>query len=161
MTIEDCDFCAIIRGELTARIVHETEHTLAFFPVHPAARGHTLVIPKTHIADFWSIDEVNAGHLSCAAMQVGHGLRRALNPQGLNIIQSSGAAATQTVFHLHIHMVPRWVGDHVGDLWPPSEQWSEIVEDQVAEAVREACSADHENRASATTAVTPTTQIDP
>lgn len=157
---EDCDFCAIIRGVRSARVVCETKHALAFFPLHPAALGHVLVVPKKHVPDFWAADDVTASHLGRALIEVAHGLKRALAPDGLNIIQSSGAAASQTVFHLHVHLVPRWFGDHIGALWPPSEPWSETVEDDVAGAVRRACSAEAET-AVRTTTTTPTKQIRP
>lgn len=136
---QECDFCRIVRGELGARVVCETEAAIAFFPLDPAALGHTLVIPRTHIADLWGLDrEVGAG-LGDALLRVAVALRAALRPDGLNVIQSSGEAASQTVLHLHIHLVPRWTSDHLGNLWPPGVPWGESVKDEVADRVRRAC----------------------
>src|SRR5207237_390139 len=108
-------------------IVCETESTLAFFPLKPAALGHTLVIPKRHVSDLWSADAALASQLMVAVLNVGRAIQLALKPEGMNLINSAGAAAWQTVFHLHLHVVPRWEGDHIKRIWPPAEPWSETV----------------------------------
>ena len=72
-------------------------------------------------------------------LRVGRAIQEALTPEGMNLISSAGEAASQTVFHLHLHVVPRWHGDHIGNIWPPSEPWSETVKDDVADAIRRAC----------------------
>jgi histidine triad (HIT) family protein len=137
--MEDCEFCRIVRGGLPARIVYESESTLAFFPLHPAVIGHTLIIPKSHVVDFLALDDGIASDLAVSTVHVGRALRRALKPEGMNAITSAGKAATQTIFHLHIHLVPRRFGDVIGDFWPPMESWPRDVEDRVAELVREEC----------------------
>lgn len=135
----DCEFCKIIRGEAPARIVYATSDTLAFFPLAPAARGHTLVVPKRHIADIWSLAPSSAQAIMPDILLVSHALRIAVEPDGLNVINSAGEAASQTVRHLHVHLVPRWYGDDIGDIWPSNEPWPEQVLDDVAEAVCTAC----------------------
>jgi histidine triad (HIT) family protein len=138
----DCDFCKIVRGELSARVIYDTEDTLAFFPLQPATSGHTLVIPKRHVPDLWTVDRPLASKLLGSVLTVSQGLRNALSPDGFNIINSSGRAATQTVFHLHVHLVPRWFDDRVGDIWPPPEPWpSDTVKDDLAHLVRECIGA--------------------
>lgn len=134
-----CEFCKIIRGEENARVVCSTLDTIAFFPLKPAALGHTLVVPKKHVQDFWSVDTSLASSLVAAAIRVGQALNKALEPDGMNLITSAGEAASQTVFHLHLHLIPRWYNDHIGSLWPPSEPWGEGVKDEIADAVRDAC----------------------
>jgi histidine triad (HIT) family protein len=116
---EGCDFCEIVRREEPARIVMRDEHVVAFFPIDPATLGHTLVIPTNHIPDIWALDDMTATMLTHATLRVARAVRTALSPDGLNIIQSNGAAATQTVQHLHVHVVPRWEGDDMGQIWPP------------------------------------------
>ena len=116
--MRDCDFCGIVRGEQTAQVVYETEAVLAFLPLNPAAPGHTLVIPRVHTPDFLSCPAPLAGTLSAAAAHVGRAVRAAVAADGMNLITSAGAAASQTVFHLHVHLVPRWDGDPLGRLWP-------------------------------------------
>lgn len=118
MTAISCPFCAIIMGEGWAREVYRDDHTVAFFPLRPATFGHTLVVPRRHIPDIWGLPEADAARLSRAVLRVAAALRAAVAPAGLNIIQSSGAAATQTVPHLHVHLVPRWAADAMGPIWP-------------------------------------------
>lgn len=118
MADTSCPFCAIIMGEGPARVVYRDDHTAAFFPLRPAALGHTLVVPRRHIPDIWELPEADAAHLSRAVLRVAAALRAAVAPDGLNIIQSNGAAATQTVPHLHVHLVPRWAADAMGPIWP-------------------------------------------
>ena len=113
-----CPFCAIIMGEGWAREVYRDDHAVAFFPLRPATLGHTLVVPRRHIPDIWELPEADAACLSRTVLRVATALRAAVTPDGLNIIQSSGAAATQTVPHLHVHLVPRWAADAMGPIWP-------------------------------------------
>jgi histidine triad (HIT) family protein len=135
----ECEFCRIIRGEESARVVCETETTLAFFPLKPAVLGHTLLIPKVHVPDLWTSRPDLGPSLMEDAIRVGKALKVALRPDGLNMITSAGEAASQTVFHLHLHLVPRWLNDRIGNIWPPAEGLSEEVKDEVADLVREAC----------------------
>lgn len=118
MATTSCPFCAIIMGEGWAREVYRDDHAMAFFPLRPAALGHTLVVPRRHIPDIWELPEADAACLSRTVLRVATALRAAVTPDGLNIIQSSGAAATQTVPHLHVHLVPRWAADAMGPIWP-------------------------------------------
>lgn len=134
-----CDFCKILMGTEEAQVVCETESALAFFPLEPAALGHTLVIPKQHVPDLWSADDTIATLVTQAAVRVGRAIKDALEPDGMNLISSAGAAASQTVFHLHLHVVPRWNRDHIGPIWPPSQPWSETVKHDIADRVRRAC----------------------
>lgn len=118
MATTSCPFCAIIMGEEWAREIYRDDHTVAFFPLQPATLGHTLVVPRRHIPDIWELPEADAACLSRTVLRVAAALRAAVTPDGLNIIQSSGAAATQTVPHLHVHLVPRWAADAMGPIWP-------------------------------------------
>jgi len=104
-------------GEGPARVVYRDDHAVAFFPLRPAALGHTLVVPRRHMPDIWELPEQTAAHLSRTVLRVAAALRAAVTPDGLNIIQSNGAAATQTVPHLHAHLVPRWAADAMGPIW--------------------------------------------
>lgn len=118
MADTSCPFCAIIMGEGPARVVYRDDHAVAFFPLRPATFGHTLVVPRRHIPDIWELPEADAACLSRTVLRGAAALRAAVAPDGLNIIQSSGAAATQTVPHLHVHLVPRWAADAMGPIWP-------------------------------------------
>jgi histidine triad (HIT) family protein len=132
----DCVFCEIVSGSAPAAIVHETETTLAFLDVAPFAHGHTLVIPKHHTEDFWSISSNAAQEVMAAAHEVGTVLRSRLSPDGMNLLQATRAPGFQTVFHMHLHVIPRWIGDTMAyPPWPkPSVDLTELV--ALAEKIR-------------------------
>lgn len=133
----DCEFCRIVAHIEQAEIVYESADALAFFPLNPAALGHTLVIPRKHVANLWRLDAAIAAPLFDATLLVAKALESALSPDGLNLINSVGEAASQTVLHLHIHLVPRWQDDHFGNIWPPSKPLDKTIESGLAEVVRD------------------------
>ena len=137
----DCQFCQIVWGERPARVVADAPDSLAFFPLRPVCPGHTIVIPKTHVRDLWAAGSPPSAGLMQAVIDVGHAIDTALRPDGLNLISSAGEAASQTVFHLHLHVVPRWASDHLGNIWPPSPPLSDEVKDEAAAAIRAAYAA--------------------
>jgi histidine triad (HIT) family protein len=137
----DCEFCQIARGERPARVVADAPDALACFPLRPVCLGHTIVIPKTHVRDLWAARSLLDTGLMQAVIDVGHAINTVLRPDGLNLISSAGEAASQTVFHLHLHVVPRWAGDHLGKLWPPSPPSADEVKDETAAAIRAAYTA--------------------
>jgi histidine triad (HIT) family protein len=132
----ECEFCEIVAREEDSREVLRTEHVVAFFPLEPATLGHTLVVPRVHFQDIWALDEETSRQLADATLKVAHALRRAINPEGLNVIQSNGDAATQTVMHFHIHLVPRRHGDGMGRIWPPETHWTEAAKDDAWAQIR-------------------------
>lgn len=143
-----CPFCRIVEKLDPAEVVYETDETLAFFPLEPATRGHTLVIPKRHIANFFDLSTSDTPALGRTVLHVAHALRHVLQPEGMNIITSAGEAASQSVNHLHVHLVPRWTGDAVGEIWPPKHPTSERVLESVADQIRAYCrseSLEHRN----------------
>ena len=145
-----CDFCAIARGIGRAEVVFENDEVIAFFPLNPATPGHTLVIPKRHIANFLVINHTQVVGLSNATLLVARAVERAIHPEGMNLITSAGRAATQTIFHLHMHVVPRWDDDALGEIWPPPRPSSRQMLNNLGELVRDAFDdrgyrqADHE-----------------
>lgn len=140
MQEKDCPFCRIAHGvDPSAEIVCEGESWLAFFPSNPATPGHTMVIPREHVADVWSLDEVLGAELMSAVVRVGRAIRAAVTPAGMNLISSSGEVAEQTVFHLHLHIVPRYEGDAVDAIWPRKAPMDEAMKRDVAQRIRNAC----------------------
>ncbi len=109
----DCLFCKIIAGTIPSYKVYEDDDILAFLDIMPAARGHTLVVPKTHAAGLEEIAPEVLARTVVGAKTVAHILRSKLEPDGLNMVQNDGAAAGQAVLHYHIHLMPRWQGDNV------------------------------------------------
>jgi len=124
-TKPECPFCEIIAHKEEAREVFRTDSVIAFFPTEPATLGHTLLIPRVHVRDIWGLSEDLSAELGWWTVKLATAVKRAMNPDGLNVIQSNGAAATQTVMHLHIHVVPRWEDDEIGRIWPPETSYSE------------------------------------
>ncbi len=113
-----CPFCKIIAKGDDANIVRRWEDCIAISPLDPATLGHTLLIPKVHVATIWEISELTAQRLTRCTLEIARALKHVVHLDGLNVIQSNGSAATQTVPHLHIHLVPRYDGDAMGDIWP-------------------------------------------
>src|SRR4051794_8540793 len=112
---DECPFCEIISREDTdVREIYRDAHVVVIFPSEPATLGHTMVIPREHLRDIWEIDRDTADHLAWATVHLAHAIRAAMQPDGLNVIQSNGEAASQTVMHLHIHVVPRYLNDEIG-----------------------------------------------
>jgi histidine triad (HIT) family protein len=134
-----CPFCAIVRGEdPSAEIVCEGESWVAFFPKAPATPGHTMVVPREHVPDVWALDPDLGAKLMAAVVQVGRAVREAVTPAGMNLISSSGEVAEQSVFHLHLHVVPRYAGDQIDPIWPRREKM-DVDLDGIAESIRAAC----------------------
>jgi histidine triad (HIT) family protein len=117
---QDCIFCKIVRGELPASIVQEDERTLSFMDINPATRGHALVIPRAHTADILSIEPQELAAVAGAAQRLARRLRERLGADGVNVINSCGSAAWQTVFHFHLHVIPRYEGDPLRLPWTPA-----------------------------------------
>ena len=116
----DCLFCKIIAGEVPSQIVDEDERTVSFMDISPATRGHALVVPRRHAANLL---EVDADDLSATILSAQRLARRAverLGAEGVNLLNSCGPLAWQTVFHLHIHVIPRYSGDPLHLPWFPS-----------------------------------------
>jgi histidine triad (HIT) family protein len=116
----DCIFCKIIAGELPGTIVHEDERTIAFMDIAPATRGHTLVVPRVHAQDLLSIAETDLQACILVARGIAAKQRERLGADGVNLINSCGTAAWQTVAHFHLHVIPRYVGDPLELPWVPT-----------------------------------------
>jgi histidine triad (HIT) family protein len=120
MSDPDCIFCKIVAGELPATVVDEDERTIAFMDINPATRGHALVIPREHTADLLSIDAQDLAAVSAAAQRLAVRAKERLGADGINVINSCGAAAWQTVFHFHLHVIPRYESDPLRLPWTPA-----------------------------------------
>ncbi|MFJ8896657.1 HIT family protein [Leifsonia sp. NPDC102414] len=137
----DCPFCEIVgREDPDAREIYRDAETIAFFPTEPAVLGHTMVIPRRHVADIWDIDRDLAERVTDTTLLIADAIRDALDSDGLNVIQSNGHAASQSVMHLHVHVVPRWENDRIGRIWPPESDFSENQKDDAWTRLRAAVS---------------------
>jgi histidine triad (HIT) family protein len=120
MTDPDCIFCKIVVGGLPATIVDEDERTVAFMDINPATRGHALVVPRRHAQDLLSIDPEDLCATAATAQRLAGRMSERLGAAGVNVLNSCGAAAWQTVFHFHLHVIPRYVGDPLRLPWTPT-----------------------------------------
>jgi len=111
MNLEDCIFCKIVRGAAPAQRVHEDEHTLALMDILPVTDGHTLVITKGHFENLFEASTEALQAVTATAKRVAHALQDTLAPEGMMVFQLNGAAAGQTVFHYHMHLLPRAAGE--------------------------------------------------
>lgn len=108
---EDCIFCSIVAGTMPSTRIYEDDSVVAFLDIFPWARGHSLVIPRNHAATIFDIDAGDAEAVMRAALKIAPALKEAVGADGLNLLQSNGRAAWQTVDHFHLHLIPRWADD--------------------------------------------------
>ena len=116
----DCLFCKIVAGELPSTIVEEDERTVCFMDIAPATRGHALVVPREHSADLLSIEPDDLAAVNLAAQRIAVRVKDRLGADGVNLMNSCGAVAFQTVFHFHLHVIPRYEGDGLRLPWVPA-----------------------------------------
>jgi len=121
MSDPDCIFCKILAGELPSRIVDEDERTVAFLDIAPATRGHALVVPRAHSADLLSVDAEDLRAVMIASQRLARRIKERLAADGVNLLNSCGAAAWQPVFHFHMHVIPRYAGDPLRLPWIPAQ----------------------------------------
>src|SRR5687768_9249263 len=115
----DCLFCKIVAGEVPSTRVDEDESTIAFMDINPATRGHALVIPRVHATDLHDIGPEDLAACAHAAQRLAGRARDRLGADGVNLLNSCGQAAWQTVFHFHIHVIPRYANDPLRLPWVP------------------------------------------
>ncbi|GAB3427605.1 HIT family protein [Flindersiella endophytica] len=114
-----CVFCGILAGDIPGTIVAETERAVAFMDISPATRGHTLVVPRAHTQDLTTIPGDDLAAVAELGREIAIRAKERLGADGVNLIQSNGSAAWQTVFHFHLHVVPRYTGDPLVLPWRP------------------------------------------
>lgn len=133
----DCIFCKLVAGELPARIVAEDERTVAFMDISPATRGHLLVVPRAHSRDLLDVGDEDLAAVAATAQRLARRTVERLGAEGVNLLNSSGTAAWQTVFHFHVHVIPRYAGDPLRLPWSPEPGEAETIA-RVAEELADA-----------------------
>jgi histidine triad (HIT) family protein len=118
-TADDCLFCGIVAGEVPAQIVDSDEDTVAFMDINPATRGHALVVPRRHSADLIEVSDEDLASTMAAARRLARRMDETLGPDGFNVLNSCRPAAWQTVFHYHVHVIPRYEDDPLKLPWVP------------------------------------------
>ncbi len=118
--MSDCLFCRIVAGELPSIRIHDDEHVIAIMDINPATRGHALVMPRAHADDIRDVSDDDLGRCSRVVRQLAGRALEGLGADGVTVMQSNGAAAWQTVFHYHVHVIPRYRGDPLVLPWKPA-----------------------------------------
>ena len=121
MRKDDCIFCKIANGDIPSATVYEDEFFRGILDISPANKGHVIILPKNHAADVLELPEEEAGRIFPVAKKIAAGVKKATGCAGINILQNNGTAAGQTVFHFHMHVIPRNEGDTVNVGWVPGE----------------------------------------
>ncbi|HLQ73272.1 MAG TPA: HIT family protein [Bacillota bacterium] len=132
MTHDNCIFCKIIDGDIPSAKVFENEHVFAFLDISQVSKGHTLIIPKQHTRNLYDTPPEVAKHLFEAVPHISNAIKDAYNPVGMNVLNNNEEAASQTVFHLHLHLIPKYEnGDGLSTNWITNE--SAYTSDDLAE----------------------------
>jgi histidine triad (HIT) family protein len=129
----DCIFCRIVSGELPSTRIDEDERTVAFMDINPATRGHVLVVPREHSADITEIGAADLAAVAAMGQRLVRRQKQRLGADGVNLLNSCGQVAWQTVFHFHLHVIPRYAGDPLRLPWEPAPG----DRDEIAAAARD------------------------
>lgn len=135
--MEKCIFCKIAAGEIPSATLYEDEEFRVILDLGPAAKGHALILPKAHYANLYEIPEETAAKAMKLAKKMAEAMTKALNCDGFNLVQNNGEVAGQTVFHFHMHLIPRYKGDGAGITWTQG-QLTDDVRDEIVEKVHAA-----------------------
>ena len=127
--MDNCIFCKIANGEIPAATLYEDENFRVILDLGPASKGHALILPKFHAANIYELPDEMAAKAMILAKKMATAMTAALKCDGFNIVQNNGECAGQTVFHFHMHLIPRYKGDNVGITWNPGELTDEDKEE--------------------------------
>lgn len=138
MKHDDCLFCKIIDGEIPSAKVYEDEHVYAFMDISQVTKGHTLIIPKVHTKNIYETSEEVAGNLFARVPKIANAIKQAYNPAGINLLNNNEAVAGQTVFHYHIHLIPRYdENDGFGLNWTTNQDKYDLqtIAEKISDAI--------------------------
>lgn len=128
MMVSNCIFCKIVAGEIDSITIYEDETFRVIFDISPASKGHAIILPKEHAANIYELPEETASKIFVLAKKMATVMTDILKCDGFNILQNNGEAAGQTVFHLHVHLIPRYKGDTVNIKWTLGEVNQEVIQ---------------------------------
>ncbi len=133
MKKEDCIFCKLANGEIPTNTLYEDEDVRVIFDLSPASKGHVLILPKEHYDDIFNMTKEAGEKVFATAIKLAPAIKKATGCVGMNVVQNNGEIAGQTVFHFHMHLIPRYVDDTVNIGWKPGEldkeQAQQIIDD--------------------------------
>ena len=136
MKENNCIFCKIANGEIPAATLYEDDLFRVILDLGPASKGHALILPKNHFADLLALDEETSAKVLAVAAKVGAAMKKSLHCDGFNLVQNNGEAAGQTVFHFHMHIIPRYEGGPRMVSWEPGQPTKEELA-ELAECIRQ------------------------
>lgn len=137
MKDNNCIFCKIANGEIPSAAVYEDETFRVILDLNPATKGHALILPKEHFKDVCELDGQTAAKILPLGAKIGAAMKKSLGCAGFNLVQNNGEAAGQTVFHFHVHVIPRYEGGPSIVTWTPGSETSDAL-NATAEKIREA-----------------------
>ena len=135
--MDNCIFCKIAAGQIPAATLYEDEDFRVILDLGPASKGHALILPKAHAKDIYELSDELAAKVFVLAKKMATAMTQALNCDGFNIVQNNGVAAGQTVFHFHMHLIPRYKEDHVQLTWNPG-QLTDVMKEEILLKVKNA-----------------------
>lgn len=125
--MSDCIFCKIANGEFDSFTVYEDNDFRGIMDISPASRGHVIILPKKHAADIYELEDDIASKIYVVAKKIAAAVKEVTGCDGVNVLQNNGEAAGQTVFHLHMHVIPRWNDDSIKITWEQTEVEQEVL----------------------------------
>ena len=132
MKDDNCIFCKLANKDIPTNIIYEDEKFTVILDASPATKGHALILPKNHAANIYELPDEDAADIFVLAKKLATKMTEILHCDGFNIVQNNGEVAGQTVFHFHMHLIPRYEGDQVGITWKPGELTDEMKEEILA-----------------------------
>ena len=129
----NCIFCKIANGEIPSKTLYEDERFRVILDISPASKGHAIILVKNHAANIFELADEDAREIFLVAKKVATAMEKVLQCDGVNILQNNGEVAGQTVFHLHMHIIPRYKGDSVNISWKPQDENSVLAEELIEE----------------------------
>lgn len=134
MKKDDCIFCKLANGEFPTSTIYEDDDFRVIMDLGPATKGHAIILPKEHFDNLYELDDKIASKVLVLAKKMAHKMTNALGCDGFNIVQNNGTEAGQTVFHFHMHLIPRYKDDNAIEFWTPHEITSETA-NEIAEII--------------------------
>ena len=129
MKDNNCIFCKLANKDIPTNIIYEDEKFTVIMDADPATKGHALILPKNHAANIYELPDEDAADIFVLAKKLATKMTEVLHCDGFNVVQNNGEIAGQTVFHFHMHLIPRYEGDQVGLTWKPGELTDEMKEE--------------------------------
>ncbi len=139
MVKDDCIFCKIAAGQIPSKTVYEDEKFRAILDISPASKGHTIILPKHHADNIYELPEEDAAGIFVVAKKIAGAMKETMGCEGINILQNNGEIAGQTVFHLHVHVIPRYQEDNIAFSWQhgePTEEELETTSEKIKQAIK-------------------------